>query len=821
MSDKVTLRIDGQQITVDSSLKIVDAAKSAGIDISVFCYHPKLEPVGACRLCLVEIGRPQRDRSTGEPLLEDDGTPQIYFSGNLETSCTVPVAEGLVVYTRNEKVLQARENILEFLLTSHPLDCPVCDKGGECSLQELTFSYGIPDSRFPLEQKIQLGKQLPLGDLILLDQERCIQCGRCIRFQREIAGDPVLAFYNRGRKTEIISRSDPVFDSYWSGNTTDICPVGALTTKDFRFEARVWEMDPVPSICSHCPVGCNITINTRLDPKSGKKKIQRVMPRQNEWVNELWICDKGRFAHQFTSSPERLTRPLARNEQGELKPISWKKALEIASRRLEANPGGLLTLVGHRLSNEDYYQLGAFTRGVGGKPVLNTSQAGGDLAARLSPAPGSNLLDAGPGTTILVAASDLEEEAPVWYLRLKAASERGASLIVMNPRKTKLDRYADQVIRYSYGQETKTLLSLDKKHPDAARMIAEAENLMIFYGSEGMDHQASLVFSQACANILIEQERISLPNSGLIPVWPGPNSQGAWEMGFTPSENLAEDLDQASVLLIAGADPAAGGVMPDLEGKFVIVQDLFLTETAKAASLVLPAAAPTEKSGTFTSGDRRLQIFSAALDPIGDCRTDSEIAVSLAKQLGIDLVEGGPLEILAEIIKNVPGYETVSLAGLRLTPKQWPFVAREALSFTGTVFKNTTGIGTILPGVGDTPVIQKQQLSQPKPGFSKGTLAVPVRRLYDQGVMIRTSEVLVPRLVDYQFVIHPAEASKLGIGEGDLAEMRFDSRTFQGRVHLDDGGPESVVLVPRNLGIPLVKVVNASITGQKKPAAEV
>ena len=463
MSDKVTLTIDDQQVTADSGLKIVDAAKSAGIDISVFCYHPKLEPVGACRLCLVEIGRPQRDRTTGELLLEDNGSPKIYFSGNLETACTVPVAEGLVVNTASEKVIEARENILEFILTSHPLDCPVCDKGGECSLQELTFSYGSSESRFPIDQKIQLGKHMPLGDLILLDQERCIQCSRCIRFQREIAGDPVLAFYNRGRKTEIISYSDPAFDSYWSGNTTDICPVGALTTRDFRFEARVWEMDAVPSICSHCPVGCNITINTRLDPKTGKKKIQRIMPRQNEWVNELWICDKGRFAHQFTSSRDRLTKPLARDKSGKLKPVSWKKALEIAGNHFRSNPGELLTLVGGRLSNEDYFQLRSLTEGLSGQSVVAANSAGGDLAGALSLAPEFNLLDAGPDTAILVAASDLEEEAPIWWLRVKAAAERGASLIVINPRETKLDRYADHVIRYSYGKETRTLLDLPEK----------------------------------------------------------------------------------------------------------------------------------------------------------------------------------------------------------------------------------------------------------------------------------------------------------------------------------------------------------------------
>ncbi len=803
MSDKVTLTIDNKQVTADSGLKIVDAAKSAGIDISVFCYHPKLKPVGACRLCLVEIGRPQRDRTTGELLLEADGSPQIYFSGNLETACTVPVADGLVVNTSCDEVIKARETILEFILSSHPLDCPVCDKGGECSLQELSFGSGTPKSRFPLDQKIRLGKFMPLGDLILLDQERCIHCDRCIRFQRDIAGDPVLAFYNRGRKTEIVSYSDPQFDSYWSGNTTDICPVGALTTRDFRFEARIWEMDAAPSICSHCPVGCNLTVNTRLDPKTGKKKIQRVMPRQNEWVNELWICDKGRFAHQFTSSPDRLTRPLARNDAGDLKPISWAKALKLAADQLKTDPGGLLTLVGGRLSNEDYYQLKSLTSALAGQAVLNTNMAGGDLAQSLSPAADFNLLEAGSGTTILVAACDLEEEAPVWWLRVKAAAERGASLIVLNPRETKLDRYADQAIRYPYGSETRSVLELYEQEKDAFQLIKNADQVLIYYGSEGMDLEASESFSQACANLLIQTGHGEKNNCGLIPVWSSANTQGALEMGFKPSRKIAAKLASASTLLIAGADPIGEGLISDLSGKFMIVQELFLTETASRADLVLPAAAPTEKSGTFTTGDRRLQRFEAALSPRGESMADHEITAKIAQKLALDLVQGDSLKVLEAIIRNQPGYENVSLAGLKHAPKQWPFVAKEALSFTGTVFKNTAGIGMQLPRFGDGSKLKHIQKSQLNAKVSQGTLAVPITRLYDRGVMIRTSEILGPRLEKYSLMLHPADGEKHSLSQGDRAEVIIGKRTFTGLVKLDQKVPQGVVLIPRSMGIPI------------------
>src|SRR5512135_1941770 len=315
MAKQVTLTIDGRQVTVPEGTLVVDAGKMANIDIPVFCYHPKMEPVGMCRMCLVEIGRPMMDRTTGKGILDDKGAPKIQFGPKLETGCTNPVSEGMVVLTNSEKARLGQKSTVEFLLTSHPLDCPICDKGGECPLQNLTLGYGPGKSRYLYDEKMHLAKKYPLGELILLDQERCIQCARCIRFQDEIAGDPVLGFDQRGRAMQIISTSEPGFDSVFSGNTTDICPVGALTTRDFRFAARPWELSNTPSVCSQCPVGCNTTFNTRREAMSGGKiVIKRFMPRQNEEVNEIWICDKGRFAYHYVDSENRLTHPMVRKE---------------------------------------------------------------------------------------------------------------------------------------------------------------------------------------------------------------------------------------------------------------------------------------------------------------------------------------------------------------------------------------------------------------------------------------------------------------------------------------------------------------------------
>ena len=316
MENLVSLTIDGIQATVPAGTLIVNAAKKIGIDIPVFCFHPKMEPVGMCRQCLVEVGRPVIDRATGQLVLEDDGTPKIQFGTKLETACTTPVSEGMVVIGTSEKAAKGRKDILEFLLTSHPLDCPVCDKGGECPLQNLTLRYGPGQSRFNYDEKMHLTKHYPLGELIYLDRERCIQCGRCVRFQTCIVDDPVIGFYDRGRSMQIMTNSEPGFDSYYSGNTTDICPVGALTTADFRFQARPWELCSSASICTHCPVGCNLTINLRREASAnGDLVIKRILPRQNEAVNEIWICDKGRFGYHFTESEQRITQPLVRRER--------------------------------------------------------------------------------------------------------------------------------------------------------------------------------------------------------------------------------------------------------------------------------------------------------------------------------------------------------------------------------------------------------------------------------------------------------------------------------------------------------------------------
>jgi NADH-quinone oxidoreductase subunit G len=823
MGKTVTLTIYGKEVTVPEGTLVVNAAKQAGVDVPVFCYHPKMEPVGMCRMCLVEIGRPMRDRSTGELLTEEDGSTKISFGPKLETACTTPVSEGMVVLGETERVERGRKDILEFLLTSHPLDCPICDKGGECPLQNLTLGFGPGESRYLYDEKMHLDKHVPLGELIYLDRERCIQCGRCVRFQDQIVDDPVIGFFNRGRSLEIVTYSEPGFDSYFSGNTTDICPVGALTTADFRFRARPWELRPAASVCNQCPVGCNITFNVRREAKSGGEwVIKRAMPRQNEAVNEIWICDKGRFGYHFSDSPERLLQPLVR-KQGELVPATWEEALDMVAGRFNKAGDGLLTLAGGRLSNEDLFNLRQLTNSLGGQTVLYSQIAGGDLVAQVGLGQGTNFAEMGPGTAILVVASDLQEEAPIWWLRVKQAAERGATLIVANPRATKLERYADHVVRYPYGAEAAAVLamlnSLSAKRPElpgvakdlerdealqaAAKAFTEAENGVVIYGSEGTGLSASRALAQACANLLAATNHIGRANNGLLAVWQRANDQGAWDLGFRPSEDLKAAMKSARALFVVAADPAGDNADLAETADFLVVQDLFLTQTARLADVVLPVEAFTEREGTYTSGERRVQRFYPAVPGPAGLSSDFAVVAQIGHRLGLELEGRVATRLLDQIAREVPDYAGLSYAKLSEVSEQWPIMGRDDLYYGGTSYENSQGLGVQLAPAaqkGGSPTLD--WLQPPHVEVPQGSLlAVPVTRLYDRGQTICLDGLLHQRIPEPYISMSAASGERLGLANGSKASLTVGATEVLVAVRLDEALPEGVVLVPRSFGI--------------------
>src|SRR5580698_6715925 len=355
----VTFTIDGREVTAPAGQFLIAAAERAGTYIPRFCYHPRMKPVGMCRMCLVEVSGPR--------------------GATLQPSCFIAVTDAMVVDTTSDKVKKAQDGVLEMLLVNHPLDCPVCDKGGECPLQDQTLAYGPGESRF-VEEKRHWAKPIPISELVLLDRERCIQCGRCVRFANEIAGEAQIDFLGRGDAVEVNGFDGQAFSSYFSGNTVQICPVGALTATPYRFTARPWDLDQVESTCTLCAVGCRVAV------QSSANRITRLLGMDSDPVNQSWLCDKGRFAAEAPNADSRVTEPRLR-AGATLAPASWSEALTLVGRRLSEiassrGPDAIGVLGGARLSNEDAYAWAKLAKGVIGTDSVD-AQLGDGLPAEL------------------------------------------------------------------------------------------------------------------------------------------------------------------------------------------------------------------------------------------------------------------------------------------------------------------------------------------------------------------------------------------------------------------------------------------------------
>jgi NADH-quinone oxidoreductase subunit G len=920
----INLIIDGVPVTVPAGTNIVDAARKLDTAVPVFCYHPRLKPAGMCRMCLVQVGTPKIDPATKQVVLDDTGKPVIAMMPKLQTACTTPVSEGMVVVTVGDTVKAAQKGVLEFLLTSHPLDCPVCDKGGECPLQNLTMGWGPAASRFDYNDKVHFEKPVPLGDLIYLDRERCILCSRCVRFQDEIADDPVLGFDNRGRNWMIISKSDPPFDSKFSGNTTDICPVGALTSSDFRFKSRVWEVTATPAVCTLCPVGCNITLDMRHN------KLMRVMPRENAAVNDIWICDKGRYGHRFFEHETRLTTPLIRRN-GALVEATWDEALTLVAEKFAAihSQGGGSALGGvasPRLSNEDLYAFQKLFRqqlqsnnldhraGSPGEPEAD------ELAASLGVGVGTNLAALGAGTTALVFGADPEEEAPLYMLRLRGIAQRGGKLIVANVRPTKLDRSATEQLRYGVGGELALATALLKAVYEAAegmsrasskfagleelrvlvrntdlaetaaeagvseaairsvaKALVEAENGLVVYGAEALASGPAL--TNILAAVATLAGKTGKANSGLIALLPGGNSRGALDMGvrhdrgpgygalarrgLSASEFWpAAERGELRGLLIAGLDPAASipAARAALEAaEFVVVQELFLTETAKLADVVLPAASVAERDGTYTNAERRVQRSRQARPVVGDSRPDWAILAEIGRRLASMILQTGnaegaeasgsrgkdtrkarsatvgastttaltvaseifwayatPADVAAEIAERVPGYAGITYSKLAATGTigTWGRQVNEAVYYDGTHYENVEGVGLPLPPLVDgAKALINIAPRAITPLSGDGAMLLVVQPLaYDGDDLLRGSK-LQSHVPTAYIALSTADAERQNIHAGDKVRISSVTGTLELPARVVNDLPQGLVMVPATLpGVELAAVQTGSRT---------
>lgn len=391
----VSMTINGKSVTARKGEWIIAAADRTEDFIPRFCYHPRMESVGMCRQCLVEVEGPRG------PMMV--------------VSCMTPVAEGQVVRTDTDTVKRAQEGMIELLLANHPLDCPVCDKGGECPLQDQAFSHGPGESRY-VEEKRHYEKPIPISGLVFLDRERCILCDRCTRFADEVAGDPLITFTHRGNNTQVLTFPDEPFASYFSGNTVQICPVGALTAEPYRFKARPWDLQQQESTCTTCSVGCRTVV------QSSRDEILRYQGVDSDPVNWGWLCDRGRFNFQSTNSPNRLSTPLIKTESG-LVATSWTVALDETARVLRhAQPGSIAILGGARGTNEDAWAWAQLADALG--VDMRDAQLDDGLPAEIFGYPNATIDDACSATTVILLAPDLKEELPVLYLRLRGAAEK-------------------------------------------------------------------------------------------------------------------------------------------------------------------------------------------------------------------------------------------------------------------------------------------------------------------------------------------------------------------------------------------------------------
>lgn len=360
--ETLKVKVDGKDVEVLRTMPdpltgkpipttMIQACEAAGVEVPHYCYHPKLPVAGNCRMCLVEFGTPAigPDR---KPILGPDGTPKISKAPRPVIACATPISPGMEIYTDTPAVKQMREGVLEFLLINHPLDCPICDQAGECKLQEYSVDYGQAQSRF-VEEKVHKPKRVDLGPRIVLDDERCILCTRCIRFTRDIAGDDALGIVNRGSYNTLTAYPGRAFDNNYTLNTVDICPVGALTSKDFRFQMRVWFLKETKSVCASCATGCNLLVGSR------EEVIHRFVPRQNDAVNSAWMCDYGRLNYKWVARPDRLAQVEVRRPGAETLPgLNWGAALqEVADRLRTASPGSLAVIASARQTNEELWLL--------------------------------------------------------------------------------------------------------------------------------------------------------------------------------------------------------------------------------------------------------------------------------------------------------------------------------------------------------------------------------------------------------------------------------------------------------------------------------
>ena len=672
MSGKeVTLIIDGREVSATEGEMLHDAAKRGDVEIPIFCYEPKLgEPVGACRMCLVEI----------------EGIPK------LQTSCSTPVRDGMVVHTRTDQVKHAQSAVVEFLLVNHPLDCPVCDKGGECPLQDISMGWGPGKSRMT-DQKRHFRKPVELSPLVAIDRERCILCYRCVRFSQEVAEDEQLQLLERGDRTFVGTFDDRPYVAPFHGNITDLCPVGALTSYTYRFRARPWDIEQAGSVCTLCPSQCNVSFTVR------DEQVKRVIARDNPDVDDGWLCDRGRYGFEMFAAAERVCGPRLRGG-GE---ATWEEAIAKAAEALRAAGPQSAAIVGDA-SNEEGYLVQRVMREALGSPHVDSRPSRGpsrETLLRLAqPALSAQVRDIDEADAILVLGTDPLHSSPILDLRIRKAIRRnGARLAVATEAPTALDGGAVAVSRYAPGgggaflAELAASLRDSSEGPEIAETLKAAGSIVVIWGDriarEGdatvsalLDLAETLDLAGADGSGLLEVPELTnargLREAGCLPdAGPGladtlrtfsmPDMGNVRSVGKSTEEiRAALESGELKTLLLFGVDPLRD--FPDTEAwknalakaDHVIAFSTFETATTAMADVVFPLETHAEKDGTVTHPDGRLQRVRPSASRPGDIRPNWGVLAELSLALGHDTAISSQPSAFAALTEAVPFYAGIA-----------------------------------------------------------------------------------------------------------------------------------------------------------------
>jgi NADH-quinone oxidoreductase subunit G len=681
VSRDVTIVIDGREVAATEGEMLHDAAKRGDVEIPVFCYEPKLgDPVGACRMCLVEI----------------EGIPK------LQTSCSTPVRDGMVVHTRTEQVKHAQSAVVEFLLVNHPLDCPVCDKGGECPLQDITQGWGPGKSRV-IDQKRHFEKPIELSPLVAIDRERCILCYRCVRFSQEVSEDSQLQLLERGDRTFVGTFDDRPYVDPFHGNITDLCPVGALTSYTYRFRARPWDIEQAGSVCTLCPSQCNVSFTVR------DERVKRVIARDNPDVDDGWLCDRGRYGFEMFAAEERVSVPRLRGGG-----VAFDEAIAKAAAALRAGGAETAAIVGDA-SNEEGYLVQRILREALGSPHVESRLSRGPnrdtLLELAQPALSARVRDIDEADTILLIGSDPLHSSPILDLRIRKAMRRnGAKLALATDRPTTLDGGAEAVVRYTPGEATHFLSELSASlrlgdqasTSSVADVLRNAERVVILWGEriarEGEEATAALLDVAAALDLAGKDD------SGLLEIPDLTNARGLREAGCLPdagpgltkvalttlsganaplvgknTEEIRAALESGELktLLLFGVDPLRD--FPDTAAwqralaaaDHVVVFSTFENATTKLADVVFPLETHAEKDGTVTHPDGRLQRVRPSASRPGDIRPNWGVLAELSLALGHDTGVTSQPSALAALTQAVPFYAGIDDAEIGGRGVRW------------------------------------------------------------------------------------------------------------------------------------------------------